>query len=106
MTVDAARVGGSVTISARAYQRVAQAVLADELCVAPREVRARVRDDRGGLALELESAIPEGGAPVAIRAAQARQRTAERTTDLTGARIADVRLRVTHLIASEHRRLS
>ncbi len=104
--MDVASLPGTVTIAARAYQRIAQAVLAEELRVPPREVRARVRDERGALGLELESGILDDDASVAIRATDARARTAERTAELTGARVANARLRITHLVSTPHRRLS
>jgi len=99
--MDAARIPGRVAISARAYERVAAAVLADELDVAARVAHASVRDAGGALALDLASGIRADGAPVATRAADARTRTAERVAYLTGARVGDVRLRITHLITAE-----
>lgn len=103
--MDARELPGVVTIAARAYERVAAAVIADELGVAARSARATVRDANGSIAAELTSAIALGDVPIAQRAAQARARTAERLSVLTGARVADVRLRIT-AVADHARRVS
>ncbi|KIC58474.1 hypothetical protein [Microbacterium hominis] len=96
--MDAARIPGRVTISARAYERVAAAVLADELGVPARASRAHVRDAGGALALDLTSGIRADGDPIAASAAAARARTGERVSALTGAVVGDIRLRITHLV--------
>ncbi|WP_292831257.1 hypothetical protein [Microbacterium sp.] len=89
---------GRVMIAARAYERVAATVIADELGVAARGARAVVRDADGAIAADLTCGIGLGEAPIAQRAARARTRTAERLAEITGARVADVRLRVSHVV--------
>ncbi|MBF4561602.1 hypothetical protein ITJ43_05575 [Microbacterium sp. VKM Ac-2870] len=102
--MDAARrtpAAGRITVAARAYERVAAAVLADELGVPVRITRASVRDAGGALAVDLTSGIRGDGPPVAAAAASARTRTGERLAALTGARVGDIRLRITHLVTPE-----
>lgn len=101
--MDARGLPGRITIAARAYERVAAAVIADELGVAARSARATVRDANGAIAAELTSAIVLGDTPIAQRASDARARTAERLSALTGARVADVRLRITAVTERERR---
>lgn len=102
--MDAARSdpsAGRTTITARAYERVAAAVLADELGVPVGVTRASVRDAGGALAVDLTSGIRSDGPPVVTAAASARTRTGERLSVLTGARVGDIRLRITHLVTAE-----
>lgn len=94
---------GRIAISARAYERVAAAVAADELGVAVGEARATVRDSGGAISAQLTSPVALADAPIADHAARARTRTAERLASLTGARVADVRLRITGVVDSRRR---
>ncbi len=99
--MDAARIPGRVTIATRAYERVVVAVLADELGFPARAARASVCDAGGALALDLTSGIRGDAEPIATGAASARTRTGERVTELTGARVGEIRLRITHLVTEE-----
>lgn len=103
MTMAAPDLPGRVAISARAYERVAAAVVADELGVPVRAARASVSDEGGAISARLTSAIALGETPLATLAARARARTAERLSSLTGARVADVRLRITEAVEPQRR---
>lgn len=101
--MDSGHLPGRVTITARAYERVAVAVIAEELGVGPRHSRATVRDAKGAISVEITSAVALGEAALAPRALAARTRTTERLAEMTGARVADVHLRVNQTIDHERR---
>lgn len=90
-------------IAARAYERVAAAVIAEELGVPPRFARASVRDERGGIAADLTCSVGMSDIPIAQQAKDARTRAAGRLADLTGAQVAGVRLRITDIIDEKRR---
>ncbi|KXC04740.1 hypothetical protein [Microbacterium hominis] len=63
--------------------------------------RAPACATRRALALDLTSGIRGDAEPIATGAASARTRTGERVTELTGARVGEIRLRITHLVTEE-----
>lgn len=118
MTMDAAEIAGRVTITARAYERIAAAVAADALGVPSRDPKATVRDEQGRLRADISSGIdPSGmdssgtdsrgsdpaGRSVVATAARARSLVTERLTALTGADVVRVRIHLTHVVRNERR---
>ncbi|ROP74793.1 hypothetical protein [Curtobacterium sp. PhB115] len=94
-----ARIPGSDRIGTTALVRTAQAVAAESLRVAFREVRARVADDgRGALAVEITApltlpvlgshAVPDE--PVVTTAHRARATIADRVRTITGRQVSRV----------------
>lgn len=89
---------GRVIVTEKALRRVLGAIAAAELGVAPRDVDARVRDASGSLAVDLNGPVAVGGSrtQTAIEIAQStRARVRDHGFELSGARITDVRLRLT-----------
>jgi len=108
------RVPGSDRIGAHALVRTAQAVAAEALRVAAREVRARVADDgRGALAVEITAplALPVLGAhalpdePVVATAHRARGTIAERFRTITGRQVARVTVTFASSVVDTPRRV-
>ncbi|QQD76638.1 hypothetical protein I8920_02400 [Curtobacterium sp. YC1] len=109
-----ARVPGSDRIGAHALVRTAQAVAAEALRVAAREVRARVVDDgRGALAVEITAplALPALGThalpaePVVATAHRARGTIAERFRAVTGRQVARVTVTFASSVVDTPRRV-
>jgi hypothetical protein len=111
---DGARVPGSDRIGVHALVRTAQAVAAEALRVAAREVRARVTDDgRGALAVEITAplALPVLGShalpdePVVATAHRARGTIAERFRTITGRQVARVTVTFASSVVDAPRRV-
>jgi hypothetical protein len=111
---------GRTRVTARAIDRVATAVAADELGVAPRSVSVAVSDDRGLLELVIDSPLrvpslsrvrddPEtvtlGGGTVLDRAARAQNGIRSRVAELTGSRVSRVTVRLTGVSITPERRV-
>ncbi|KZE89126.1 hypothetical protein [Microbacterium sp. TNHR37B] len=106
--MDATEIAGRVTITARAYERIAAAVAADALGVPPRDPKATVRDEQGRLRADVSSGIDPrradpAGRGVVAAAVRARRLVAERLNALTGADVARVRIHLTHVVDTERR---
>lgn len=101
--MDRAHIPGRVVISARAYERIAAAASAEALGIARREAGATIHDDRGRLRADVRAGVTIGPEPIVGRVAAARATIAARVTELTGATVSDVRVRLTHLISDDRR---
>ena len=101
---------GRDRFAAVALEHLARAVAADELGVALREVRVRVRDARGALAVRVASPVPvpslgAGGdrTPVAAALTEAGGLIRARLGQLTGLEVASVDIRATTADIRERR---
>lgn len=102
MTIEA-RVPGRITITTRTFEKLAAAIVADALGVPARDARASVRDERGAISADIATGVATGSDDVLGAAERAREHARTRLAELTGARVADVRLRLTHLIDQRKR---
>lgn len=108
---DARVPGGHVTVRTRALERVFTALAADALGVAVKTVTVKVTDDRGALGVEVRSPFAVGrsgpAGTVTDTVVQAAERVRDRVrtdgTHLTGARIAQVRVRITNTTTTTRR---
>lgn len=111
---------GRTRVTARAIDRVATAVAADELGVAARSVSVAVSDDSGLLELVVDSplrvpalsrvrddpeAVKLGGGTVLERAARAQDGIRGRVSELTGSRVSRVTVRLTGVSITPERRV-
>lgn len=111
---------GRTRVTARAIDRVATAVAAEELGVAPRSVSVAVSDDKGLLELVVDSplrvpslsrvrddpeAVAFGGGTVLERAARAQDGIRGRVSELTGSRVSRVTIRLTGVSITPERRV-
>jgi len=102
---------GRDRFAAVALEHLARAVAADELGVALREVRVRVRDARGALAVRVASPVPlpslgAGGGdrmPVTAALTEAGGLIRARLGELTGLEVASVDIRATTADITERR---
>lgn len=101
------RIPGRVVISERALRRTFAAVAADGLGVAADQVRARVTDAAGLLAVSVEGPVTvrTGGASTIELAQAARAQVRERGSLLSGAQIRDVVVRVTTAVVAQPERV-
>lgn len=102
------RVVGRVVITARAMETVFSALAADELGSSPRDIRVRVRDDGGLLSAAVRAPVDvtDGGPSVLERVESARARIRTTGTEITGATLSDVTVRVTDITSDNERRVS
>ncbi len=98
---------GRTEVRARAYERLARAVAAQHLGVAPSAVSASVHDAEGLLGIRVDAPLAlRGGAQgnsVSSTAAAVRERIALDLTELTSAELAPLDVRVTRVEASATR---
>lgn len=112
---DARVTGGHVIVRTRALERVFTALAADALGVAVKTVTVKVTDERGSLGVEVRSpfavgraatvgaAGSDGAATVIDVAERVRDRVQTDGAHLTGARIAQVRVRITDTTTTTRR---
>ena len=101
-------IAGRVVITARAMETVFSALAAEELGSTPRSIRVRVRDDGGLLSAAVRApvAVTDGGPSVLERVEATRARIRTTGTEITGATLSDVTVRVTDITSENERRVS
>ncbi|MBF4461529.1 MULTISPECIES: hypothetical protein [unclassified Rathayibacter] len=96
-----AAVAGTVTVSARSIERMASAIVHEELNVEFSAIRVHLSDDHGGLALAVTTPVvvdpdaPASSETVLERLHRGRARIASRMEALTGRSVSRVDVRVT-----------
>ncbi len=102
-------IAGRVIVTERALRRTLGAIAAEELGVTSRDVEATVHDSSGSLAVDIAGPVAVGGSRTQSAleiAQQTRARVREHGYELSGARIADVRLRLTGAREAQRKRVT
>jgi hypothetical protein len=99
---------GRTDITRRALERTVAAVASDAFGVGRRDVRVRLADERGALAVAIAAPLTPGRTPVGLQslAAALSERIGDRAERLTGMRIGAVRLTITGLSGNDERRVA